>query len=200
MTAAWPQPAGPAAPAPDEAELCLHAVANELARRGFPVTGLVWGDTCQCEITGAAGGRCEMDLMGAGTLVWEYIPTAGALTPGEAARLALVLLGAAHPGQEVAPVWYPGMALTGAAGRTLAACGMSVRLMVTRDDINYEIDADVEVTNPAQPARGNVRISDKGEVRWECAFATPTAPTAGLAPRDIAHAIATALSGHTTAP
>lgn len=189
---------GPGGPAGDEAERCLHAVAHELAACGFAVSGLVWGNTCQCEITGTGGAHCEMDLMGTGALVWEYIPRAGALTPGEAVRLVLALLGGTSPASGGVPAArYPGGAFKGAVGRALAACGMAVRLLVFhRDDINYEIYADVEVTNPAQPARGNVRVSDEGEIRWECAFATPAG---GLAPRDIAQTIATALAGYRTA-
>jgi hypothetical protein len=193
--------AASAAPVRHQAERCLHAVAGELTACGFVVTGLAGGDTCQCEITGIAGAYCEMDLMGTGALVWEYIPRAGALTPGEAVRLVLALLGATGPASGGMPAArYPGVAFKGAVGRALAACGMAARLVVVHlDHRNYEIDADVEVTNPAQPARGNVRVSDEGEIRWECAFATPADRAAGLAPRDIAQTIATALAGHRTA-
>jgi hypothetical protein len=192
---------GPAGPAGDEAERCLHAVAGELTACGFVVTGPVWGDTCQSEITGIGGGHCEMDLMGTGALVWEYIPLPGALTPDEAVRLVLALLGRTGPACRGVPApRHPGVAFKGAVGRALAACGMAVRLVVVHlDHRNYEIFADVEVTNPAQPARGRARVSDEGEIRWECSFATPASPAAGLAPRDIAQTIATALGGGSTA-
>jgi hypothetical protein len=192
---------GPAGPAGDEAEGCLHAVAGELTARGFVVSGLVRGNACQCEITGIGGAQCEMDLMGTGALVWEYIPLPGALTPEEAVRMVLALHGVISlPSGGVPAARYPGVALKGAVGRALAACGMAVRLVVVhRDDVNYEIYADVEVTSPAEPSRGNVRVSDEGEIRWECSFATLASPAGGLVPRDIAQTIATALADYRTA-
>ena len=47
---------------------------------------------------------------------------------------------------------------------------------------------------PGEPARGHVRISDEGSIRWECLFASPGSAVGGLAPLDIAQAVATALA------
>jgi hypothetical protein len=73
----------------------------------------------------------------------------------------------------------------------LAACGMAVRLVDVRYD---EVRTEATVTNPAEPARGHARISDEGTIQWECLFASPGSPVGGLAPLDIARAIATALA------
>jgi len=71
----------------------------------------------------------------------------------------------------------------------LAACGMAVRLVDVRYD---EVRTEAMVTNPAEPARGHVWISDEGTIRRECLFASPGSTVGGLAPLDIAQAIATA--------
>lgn len=55
------------------------------------------------------------------------------------------------------------------------------------------------VTSPAEAARGHVRISDEGTVRWECLLASPGSAAVGLAPLDIARAIAAALAEYRTA-
>jgi hypothetical protein len=73
----------------------------------------------------------------------------------------------------------------------LATCGMAVRLVDVRYD---EVHVEAMVTSPAEPARGHVRISDEGTIRWECLFASPGSAAGGLAPLDIAQAIATALA------
>jgi len=46
----------------------------------------------------------------------------------------------------------------------LATCGMAVRLVDVRYD---EVHVGAMVTSPAEPARGHVRISDEGTIRWE---------------------------------
>ena len=73
----------------------------------------------------------------------------------------------------------------------LAACGMAVRLVDVRYD---EVRAEAMVIDPGEPARGHVRISDEGTIRWECLFASPGSAVGGLAPLDIAQAVATALA------
>ena len=53
----------------------------------------------------------------------------------------------------------------------LAAWGMAAGPVGFRCGL-AEVSTEVVVINPAGPARGEVRISDEGTIRWECPFAT----------------------------
>lgn len=169
----------------------LHEVWEQLTERGFlidepdPVT-------CHCFFRNLRGAQCEMDLLVTGALVWEYLPQS-AISPHQAALLALALLrGAGPPGHGLPPGGDPGLAFTGTVTRMLAACGMTAGLV----DVRYDgvVRAEAMVTSRAEPARGHVRISDEGTLRWECCL--PGSAGGGLAPPRIAHAIATALARH----
>lgn len=202
-----PRPASPAGPpmtgAParvpagvraDYPERCLHEVWAQLTARGFIIGEPVTHGTCQCYFRNLRSAQCEMDLMNTGALVWEYLPL-GAASPGQAARLVLALLSGTSPAGGLPPARDPGLALKAAAGRTLAACGMAVRLADVRY-VDDDVRAEAIVTSPAEPGRGHIRISDEGAIRWECLFARPGSAAGGLAPLDIARAIATALAGY----
>jgi hypothetical protein len=180
------EPAGARAEYP---ERWLHEAWVQLTARGFIIDEPTHR-TCQCFFGSLRSAQCEMDLLVTGALVWEYLPLGGT-SPDQAARLALALLGGIGPARcGLPPARYPGLALKEAAGRILASCGMAVRLVDVRYD---DVRAEAMVTNPGEPARGHVRISDEGTIRWECLFASPSSPV-GLAPLDIARAIATALA------
>jgi hypothetical protein len=171
----------------------LHEVWEQLTARGFVIDEPADPVTWHRFFRNLRGAQCEMDLMVTGALVWEYLPQ-GATSPRQAARLVLALLRGTGPsGFGLPPGRYPGLPLAGAAGRMLAACGMTVALA----DVRYgdDVCAEVMVTSPAEPARGHVRISDEGTVRWECW--APGSVGGGLAAPGIARAIATALAGHT---
>ena len=191
-------------PAPDsnpagadsgDAERCLHEVWAELTSRGFvidePSTD---GGTCQCFYENLSGAYCEMDLLVTEALVWIYEPRRPNFSPRQTARLALALLtGISRPVPDMPPAPGPGLTPKDAVSRMLADCGMATE----PTDIHYgpgEVSAEVMVTNPVSPHRGHVRISDE-TVQWKCCLATPGSPSWGLAPFDVAVAIAAALAG-----
>jgi hypothetical protein len=183
----------------DYPQRCLYEVWEELTARGFVMDEPLADGSCQCFITNLRTAQCEMDLLVSGALVWEYMPLAGTPRPDQAACLVLALLSGTSPAsRSLLPASCRGLAPGEAAGRALAACGMAVRLV----DVGYdhdEVSTEVEVANPSEPGRGHVRISDHGNIRWECLFAPPAGPAGGLAPLDVAQAIATALAGHRAA-
>ena len=181
----------PAVAKADYPERRLHEVWVQLTARGFIIDEPVTHGTCQCFFRNLRSAQCEMDLLVTGALVWEYMPLGGT-SPDQAARLVLALLSGTSPaGRGLPPARYPGLGLREAAGRMLAACGMAVRLVDVRYD---DVRAEAMVINPGEPARGHVRISDEGTIRWECLFASPGSTVGGLAPRDIAQAVATTLA------
>ena len=141
------------------------------------------------------GARCEIDLRGPGALALTYLPPGRDLRPHEAVWLALALLdgnGPPEPGAAVVP--DPGLPLEDAAGRVLAACGMTVETGQTSSR-DGEATAALLVSNPADQARGRLTISGRREFLWECRFAGPGSPAPGLSSSGIARAIAAALAG-----
>jgi hypothetical protein len=80
-------------------------------------------------------------------------------------------------------------------GRALAERGMTVRLVtIHHDEVDYDLYAQIEVADPANPARGHVRVTDQAVVRWECLYSTQ-ADTPALHLSDIAKIAANALAG-----
>ena len=55
-------------------------------------------------------------------------------------------------------------------GRCLHDRGLTVALKVCEDLESFEATTDIEVTSPAQPWLGLVRLSDNGHIEWECDY------------------------------
>jgi hypothetical protein len=170
-------------------ERCLHEVWEELTARGFVVDepGI---SSCQCFIHNLRDAQCEMDLLVTGALVWVYTPLAGTC-PEQTVRLVLPLLGHG-PASDRLPPARRGLPLMEAAGQMLTDAGMTAQPAEICYDVD-EVHTEVVVTNPADQARGQVRISETGSIYWECFFTSPGSSAAGLPPRDVAQAITAAL-------
>jgi hypothetical protein len=63
------------------------------------------------------------------------------------------------------------------------------------DPAFFEVWSEVQVTNPAQPSRGRVRVSDEPALRWQCHIADPARSIPGISLTDITDTIAGALTG-----
>ena len=50
--------------------------------------------------------------------------------------------------------------------------GLTVTLRVSEDLESFEATTDIEVTSPAQPWLGTVRLSDNGHLEWDCDYRT----------------------------
>jgi hypothetical protein len=184
------------------AELCLYRVWQELTVCGFAVDEPVTHGTCQCFFGGLGSAHVEMDLLRCGALVWEYIPIPqGSITPQRAARIMLALLAPGPAPASLPPAPDPGLPLKDAAAQMLAARGMMARPAAIRypyPDPGQapEVHTEVVVRNLARRDRGYARITDEGTIRWQCQFAVPGNPASGLAPPEVAQAIAAALAEH----
>ena len=55
-------------------------------------------------------------------------------------------------------------------GRCLQDRGLTVTLQVSEDLESFEATTDIEVTSPAQPWLGTVRLSDNGHLEWDCDY------------------------------
>lgn len=176
-------------------ERCLHELWEELTARGFVIDepGI---SSCQCFTHNLRDAQCEMDLLVTGALVWVYMPLAGTC-PEQTARLVLPLLSRGPASDRLPPVRHPGLPLMEAAGQILTDAGMNARPADIRYDVD-EVHTEVVVTNPADQARGQVRISEIGSIHWECFFASPGSSAGGLPPSGVAQAMAAALAEYRT--
>jgi hypothetical protein len=181
----------------------LHAIADGLTAHGFDVSFNYPAQhrVHQLQLTNVRGAMCGLALTDGGGIAWEYRPFRGASTSAaEIVAIVLGLLGARHEAGSVPQArHYPGLALKGVVGRNLAAHGMAVSVKaIYQDDVNYEIYAEIAVTNPDQPGRGRVRVGDDGTIQWDCPPLETTAGGGGLDLGDVVQAIATGLAGHDT--
>ena len=90
------------------------------------------------------------------------------------------------------------MTLKGAVGITAIQYGLCVTLNVLDEDTElFETYAEIQITNPAQPGRGVVRVTDDGALYWHCRLPQPEGT--GLTVTDIAATLAQTLvnTGHT---
>jgi hypothetical protein len=179
----------------------LHTVADRLTDHGFDITGPAWEQSYHMHLTNVRGALCEVDLNENGAVVWEYRPLYGtSITPSQIVDMVKSILGTSSANDhDLALKSCPDLTLKGMVGRSLAECGMGVCLKVIhQDDVNFEVYAEIEVSNPSQPTRGNVRVADDSTIRWECCLSSPSAGAEGMQPRDIAEIIARALAGRNT--
>jgi hypothetical protein len=184
----------PAAGDTSAAERRLHEVWQELTGCGL-VMDQPRAATSMCAVHGLRRAHSAVDLLAGGAMVWEFIPLAGTVIPGQVARMVGALLGGtgpASPGQP--PAGHVGAAMREVVGRVLTGRGLAVQQAYAggAGDV-WPVSV---VTSPPQPARGHVCIGDEGDLRWECSFTHPGRPADGLAPATIGRIIATALAAH----
>jgi hypothetical protein len=154
----------------DEPGTAMRAVAEKLAARGFGVRSPEWEESRRLTITGAGRARCELTVEDGGSVRWDYRPGSGRGTdPAEMTALVLRVLGAAGAGEPRTRA-RPGVSLKGVVGRALAARGLKVGMEVFEDPDFYAVSAEVVVSNPARPERGQVSVSDDGDLTWECRY------------------------------
>lgn len=167
----------------DRAYAAMRAVADGLGDQGLDILGQEWQEAHYLKATNAWGALCEATVGADGFFTWEYRPSDGTWDePAEIAAMILALLGADTPAGGLRDLLarYPGQSMRSAVGLTARAHGMHARLagVIGHEDF-LEIDADVEITNPARPERGGVLYNGRA-VRWKCRLASPDAAGAGL--------------------
>jgi hypothetical protein len=148
----------------------MHEIAEMLAQQGFDVRGPGNEDDRELTITNAPKGRCEIEVSDSGFVNCEYTLRAGEHAhPADISRAVLRLMAAPTdelPGPHAAP--HQQISLKTAVGRELRARGLTVDLWLSSDTMDCNVYAGVEITNPQQPDRGTVSVSDDGLIWWEC--------------------------------
>ena len=154
-----------AAAAPDGSP--ARVLARRLAAAGLGVEVSRHRDTCQLTILGAASGKSFVALGASGRARWYYEPAAGPGTsPATLTAIIAYLLGAPQDTASLAA--YRALPFKGQVGRSLQDRGLTVVLRVSEDLESFEATTDIEVTSPARPWLGIVRLSDDAAVDWCC--------------------------------
>ena len=154
-------------------------ITRRLAACGFGVHLSHWRDREELVIFNVSGARSCLTLTSCGHARWHYEPSTGPAT--DAATLAgiiLRILSAASPpdlGRDVRAIRRErcpdqGFPLKGAVGRYLQDWGLTVTLLVDEDLESFEATTETEVTSPARPLLGAVRLADDGHLDWECDY------------------------------
>jgi hypothetical protein len=149
--------------------LLMSDLAGMLGEQGFEVREPDDPDSGRLVITSAPKGSCEIDVCESGLVACDYFLWAGGnADPADVTRAVLRLLAvplAALADGHLDP--RPGVSLKGVVGCAARARGLEAELRVSVDDVDFSVYADVEITNPEQPGRGTVLVTDEGSIWWE---------------------------------
>ncbi len=162
MTVVPHQPLPPQSPPGD---LPVHALARQLAAAGMGAQASRRGDTCELTIVGAASGKSLLALDASGQARWYYEPAAGPSTnPAVLTATITYLLGTA--GGPAGLAAYRALPLKGQVGRSLQDQGLTVTLRTSEDLESFEATTDIDITSPARPWLGTIRLSDDAALDW----------------------------------
>src|SRR5579863_10697911 len=190
-----PEPQPAPAPAtlrnPDSpADQALTKIVDLLLKDGYGFTIPAWDGDAYLKISNARGALTDLTISSEGNLTWDYRSIQGLhIDPAELVVIAISILDpdAANPWPDLPP--HLGRSLIHvAASYALFRYGLATSRQQPEPD-GYTI---LTVTNPAQPSRGTVEITDDGQLTWHTR--APHHPGGGLALPDIAATIFRALT------
>ena len=148
-----------------------QVITQRLAAADLAVHDSRWQDQCELVILNTPGARSCLTLTGTGHARWHYEPPHGAAT--SAATVTAIIehiLGAPQSDRAPSAHGYRAFPLKGAVGRYLQDRGLTVALRISEDLESFEATTDIEVTSPAQPWLGLIRLSDDGHLEWDCDY------------------------------
>jgi hypothetical protein len=166
--AAQPAPSRCAGPGTGPAQV----ITRRLAAFGLGAHATHWRDRCELIILNAPGARSCLTVTGTGCAQWHYEPATGPATdPATLTGIIEHILGAPHAAEHTPGLdGYLAFPLKGAVGRTVQDRGLTVKLRVSEDLESFEATTDIEITSPAQPWLGLIRLSDNGHLEWDCDY------------------------------
>jgi hypothetical protein len=149
------------------ADLPARVLARRLAAAGLGVQYSARRDECQLTLLGVSSGKSFLALSASGQACWLYEPAAWlANSPAALTAIIAYLLGA--PQVTASPTDYRNFPLKGQVGRSLQDRGLAVALQVSEDWESFEATTDIDITSPARPQLGTIRLSDDGVLDWSC--------------------------------
>ncbi len=151
-----------------------QVITRRLAAAGLAVHCTQRQERHELIILNVPAARCCLTLTGDDYCRWHYEPRTGPAT-GAATLTAIIthILGAPHAADSTPGAGaYRAFPLKGIVGRCLQDRGLTVTLKVSEDLESFEATTDIEVTSPARPWLGTVRLSDDGHLEWDCDYRT----------------------------
>jgi hypothetical protein len=190
MPAPQPAPEPAAHWNPDSpADQALTKIIDLLFKDGYGFTIPAWDGDAYLKISNARGALTDLTISSEGNVTWDYRSIQGLhVDPAKLVVIAITLLDpdAKNPWPDLPP--HTDRALIHiAASYALFRYGLSTSRLQSEPD-GYTILA---VTNPAQPSRGTVEITDDGQLTWYTR--APHHRDGGLTLADIAATITRAL-------
>ncbi|HET7013481.1 MAG TPA: hypothetical protein VFI65_06205 [Streptosporangiaceae bacterium] len=165
------------------ADQALAKIIDLLLVDGFGFTIPAWDGDAYLKINNALHAITDLTITSHGNLTWDYrsIPS----------RLIGMIIGILDPDRTRRPPTLPqhdGYPLVEVIRYALYRYGFTAAITETGTDTGPVLTA----TNPDQPYRGTIEISDDGELSWRAR--TPHHPDGGIPLPDIATTITRALT------
>ncbi len=163
-------PSAAAGPRTEPAQM----ITRRLAAAGLAVHATQQQDQHQLIILNIPDALSCLTLTGDTYSQWHYEPGTGPATdPAALTAIITHILKAPHAaGTTPDADPYRAFPLKGAVGRHIQDRGLTVTLRVSEDLESFEATTDIEVTSPARPWLGTVRLSDNGHIEWDCDYRT----------------------------
>ncbi len=152
-----------------------QVITRRLAAAGLAVHATQQQDQHELIILNITAARSCLTLTGDGYSQWHYEPGTGPATdPATLTAIITHILKAPHAADGTTPGAdaYRAFPLKGIVGRCLQDRGLTVTLQVSEDLESFEATTDIEITSPARPWLGTVRLSDNGHIEWDCDYRT----------------------------
>ena len=189
-------PLPPPAPAPpiqrnldSPADQALSKIVDLLLEDGYGFTIPAWEGDAFLKISNARGALTDLTISDQGTVIWEYRSARGGRV--DPVRLITVTLTLLDPEAKIARPELPSrdgrVFILNAASHALFRCGLTT----SRHHSDPDAFTVLTVTNPSEPVRGAVDITDDGELTWQ--VRAPHHRDGGLVLPDIAGSISLAL-------
>ena len=151
-----------------------QAIIRRLAAAGLTVHSTQRQDRHELIILKVPAARSCLTVTDDGYGQWHYEPCSGPAT-STAIFTGIItrILGAPHAADSTPGIDpYRAFPLKGAVGKCLQDRGLTVTLHIDQDLESFEATTDIEVTSPAQPWLGLIRLSDNGHLEWDCDYRT----------------------------
>jgi len=171
------------------ADQALAKIVDLLLPAGYGFTIPAWDGDAYLKINNALRALTELTITSHGDVTWEYRSAdCPHLHPSRLVGIAIELLDPDHTRPEPVMDSNDGFPLAEIIRFALYRYGLTATITEAGTDTGPVLTA----TNPDQPYRGTVEISDDGELEWHTR--APHHPDGGIPLPDIAAAISRALT------
>jgi hypothetical protein len=171
------------------ADQTLTKIVDLLLQAGYGFTIPAWDGDAYLKINNALRAITDLTITSRGNFTWEYRSTqCPHLHPSRLVGMAIELLDPDHTRREPRLGENGGFPLVEIVRYALYRYGFTARI----DETGADTGPVLTVTNPRQPCRGTLDVTDDGELSWYAR--APHHPDGGIPIPDIAATINRALA------